>query len=289
MPDRHLLPLHLEISLLTRLSQHRKTMATTMYPAQTYPIPQKSADQYFGPNGQPSPASSTSPASPRLTDMNHPYNPNPAKQLRPMKCPLYIPAVLRPTEHFPVMSPMTPPKSQRSSLQHIEDSANPELQQSDLDTYLSNWHPDDGDLNDVTGPPKQDHWKPDEASSSCDSPQCRSNFNLFKRKHHCRHCGHIFCSTHSNQIIPLDQEAQFHPDGQESRACDTCYKQFLKWDTARSMQRKNSDGSSSDSNSIVPSLGHRKLGSTAIAARGGPQRQPSVANSAPKDWSWSTF
>jgi len=231
-----------------------------------------------------------------MADLNQPYNPNPTKQLRPLKSPLYIPAVLRPTEHFPVMSPMTPPKSIRSSLQHIKETDTHEIRQSDLDAYLSQMQVDEGELGEVTGPPKQDHWKPDEASTSCDSPKCRSNFNLFVRKHHCRHCGHIFCSTHSNQTIPLDQEAQFHPDGHRSRACDTCYRQYMKWDTARSMRRKNSDDSSGSDDSksqhsTVPSLGHRKMISLAISARGGSQQQsqPVVPNSVPKDWAWSTF
>lgn len=277
-------------------------MATTAYPAHTYEIPQSAQMAYYNSNGQPSPTSSTSPTSPRMTDLNQPYNPNPAKQLRPLKSPLYVPAVLRPTEHFPVMSPMTPPKSTRGSLENLEGRNESHIQQSDLDMYLSQIQTDDEELGNVTGPPKQDHWKPDQASTSCDSPQCKSTFNLFVRKHHCRHCGHIFCSTHSSQVIPLDQEAKFHPDGLQVRACETCHRQYQRWDTARSMIRKNSDGSagSEDSKSYksIPSLpqlpGHRRMMSAAITAKGGPQQQQgqlssSMANSVPKDWAWSTF
>src|SRR5271170_1484728 len=85
--------------------------------------------------------------------------------------------------------------------------------------------------------------QPDEASPSCDSPKCRSSFNLFVRKHHCRHCGHIFCAEHTAYTIPLDQNAKFHPEGVQSRACDSCYKQYQRWETARSVCRKNSDNS----------------------------------------------
>jgi len=276
-------------------------MATTVYPTQTYAIPQDSQMSYYGPgvSGQPSPSSSTSPASPRIADTPQPYNPNPAKQLRPLKSPLYVPAVLRPTEHFPVMPPMTPPKSTRGSLDNLDEPNPSEAQHSDLDIYLSQMQVEEEDLGDVTGPPKQDHWKPDEASSSCDSPQCRSNFNLFVRKHHCRHCGHIFCSSHSSQTIPLDQEARFHPDGHQSRACETCHRQFSRWDTARSMKRKDSGGSagSEDTKSYksVPNLPlaptHRRMVSAAISTKGGRQEQQSLStpNSAPRDWAWSTF
>lgn len=36
-------------------------------------------------------------------------------------------------------------------------------------------------------------WQPDSESSNCAS--CKKSFSLFTRKHHCRVCGHIFCST----------------------------------------------------------------------------------------------
>lgn len=134
--------------------------------------------------------------------------------------------------------------------------------------------------------------QPDVASPTCDSPQCRSSFNLFVRKHHCRHCGHIFCSTHTTYIIPLDQYAKFHPDGVPSRACETCHRQYQRWDTARSIRRKNSQNSKDDSNEsgpptpLVGTTGHRRMISGGV--RGGkPVEQ--VANSVPKDWHWSTF
>lgn len=135
--------------------------------------------------------------------------------------------------------------------------------------------------------------QPDEASPSCDSPKCRSSFNLFVRKHHCRHCGHIFCAEHTAYTIPLDQHAKFHPDGVLSRACDSCYRQYQKWDTARSLWRKNSENSTADgSGSATPlgesdnkSLGDRSVPSPQMSAR----PSETVASSVPKDWAWSTF
>lgn len=277
------------------------TTATTPLPPQTYNIPQNHMG-YYGANGQYSPSSSVSPESPRA-DPQGPYNPNPRKQLRPLKSPLYVPAVFRPTT-FSNTSPSTPPDSARNSLNHVEDKNTTAIQNTDYDTYMNlivQGH-EGTEIGDVTGPPTHEHWRPDEASPSCDSPQCKTNFNLFVRKHHCRHCGHIFCSTHSSQFIPLDQAARFHPDGYQSRACDTCHKQYQKWDTARSLRRKNSDdtASSNDSQSYksIPTQhqghGHRRMQSAAIPTSGGQpqQQQPiasSMANSVPKDWAWSTF
>ncbi|KIV97364.1 hypothetical protein, variant [Exophiala mesophila] len=260
---------------------------------QTFAIPD--SHQYV--SQQPSPASSTSPASPRMNDYLQQTAPNPYKQLRPLKSPLYVPAVLRPTEHFSRISPMTPPKSLHGSLDNLQDNdvaQSPESDQFAFNGVESEWLQDE-ELGDVTGPPTREHWKPDEASPSCDSPQCRSSFNLFVRKHHCRHCGHIFCATHSTYAIPLDQSARFHPDGVQSRACDTCHRQYQKWDTARSIYRKNSQNSQNsrdDSNDSGPPTplaapnGHRRMISGGI--RGSKPADP-VANSVPKDWHWSTF
>lgn len=276
--------------------------ATTSHPPQTYTIPQ-SNKPFYSANGQYSPSSSLSPDSPRTIDLQQPYNPNPSKQLRPLKSPLYVPAVLRPT-HFSSAPPSTPPDSARNSFNNVDDKNLSSLQSTDYDTYMTliaQGH-EGTEIGLVTGPPTQEHWRPDEASPSCDSPQCKTNFNLFVRKHHCRHCGHIFCSSHSSHNIPLDQAARFHPDGYQSRACDTCHKHYQKWDTARSLRRKNSDDSASSndsqsyksiSNQSHPP-GHRRMQSAAIMTIGGqPQQQQqmasSMANSVPKDWAWSTF
>ena len=38
----------------------------------------------------------------------------------------------------------------------------------------------------------QSKWKVDSAASQCD--HCSKKFSLFRRKHHCRRCGGIFCN-----------------------------------------------------------------------------------------------
>lgn len=265
---------------------------TTTYPvqAQNYIIPNYNQMSTYA-TQEPSPASSASPTSPRLNEYLHNYAPNPAKQLRPLKSPLYVPACLRPNEHYS-QSPMTPPKSLHGSVDNLQDGGNRDdpqaMAQHELDLALQQEFAAQGEqLNDVTGPPTREHWKPDEASPNCDSPECRSSFNLFVRKHHCRHCGHIFCASHTNYTIPLDQSAKFHPDGVPSKACETCHRQYQRWDTARSIRRKNSDNSD-DSGSATPIVESRPEVHRIISVRGG-QKQPAVANSVPRDWAWSTF
>lgn len=264
------------------------TMASN-YPSHAYTIPQDNHPSQYGYPQQPSPANSTSPVSPRMSEYM-PQAPNPRKQLRPLKSPLYVPVALRPTEHF--ATPITPPKSQHGSLDslpeaEVDATLRAAQMKLDMEVMEHQWANDE-ELGEVTGPPTRDHWRPDEASSTCDSAQCRANFNLFVRKHHCRHCGHIFCSSHIPHTIPLDQEAKFHPDGEHSKACDTCYRQYQRWDTARSLRRKNSAEAQDEDSPPTPLAGpgsHRRM----ISGGSRDQQPQHPVNSVPRDWAWSTF
>ncbi|ORZ28431.1 hypothetical protein BCR41DRAFT_73848 [Lobosporangium transversale] len=81
----------------------------------------------------------------------------------------------------------------------------------------------------ITGPSRA-HWKPDSSTNVCTWPGCRVEFGLFDRRHHCRKCGDIFCSTHCSKEVPLDQALDFNPiEGRKSRACVGCFEQFERW------------------------------------------------------------
>ncbi|GAV29678.1 hypothetical protein PMKS-003180 [Pichia membranifaciens] len=59
--------------------------------------------------------------------------------------------------------------------------------------------------------PSHSHWKPNSSTSSCE--KCHDNFNVIKRKHHCRHCGKIFCSKCLQHYSNLNLLAHFErPD-----------------------------------------------------------------------------
>lgn len=64
-------------------------------------------------------------------------------------------------------------------------------------------------------------WQRDEEVAAC--PVCLSEFSLFKRRHHCRHCGKIFCATCSDYAILLP--AAFSYNGPQ-RTCLQCYEQL---------------------------------------------------------------
>lgn len=131
----------------------------------------------------------------------------------------------------------------------------------------------------------------DSASPNCDSPTCRSSFGIFLRRHHCRHCGHVFCSSHTPHIVPLDQDARFHPEGVPSRACDLCWSAHQRWEETRTDRlnkiQNNMDAKSIDEDATQDLENSQESGRVALQANLG--QSADVAASVPRDWNWSTF
>ncbi|KAG9232745.1 hypothetical protein BJ875DRAFT_380029 [Amylocarpus encephaloides] len=258
----------------------------TLYSTQSQPIsPINSA--YATPGA--------SPTSPR--PMLPPHVPTHTRQLRPLKSPLYVPAVLRPTDPPKRMtrsSPLTPPQSMHSSFDNLENTRALNRRSADnvklgLGSIVEAEWSTEG-LGKVTALPTRDHWKPDAESSICDEPSCTRYFTYFTRRHHCRRCGDIFCDLHSMYSIPLDQDVNYHPKGFRSRSCEHCWGEFRSWQIARS-SRSNSESSHDDP--ATPTV--NCPGNAARNALGGvfgqkDQGTPeSLAASVPRDWNWSTF
>jgi hypothetical protein len=61
------------------------------------------------------------------------------------------------------------------------------------------------------------HWVPDSEIDACD--KCHAQFGTWLRKHHCRHCGRVFCDACSVKRIALPTLAMFAP----VRVCDDCH------------------------------------------------------------------
>ncbi|KAJ5746854.1 uncharacterized protein N7511_008550 [Penicillium nucicola] len=259
--------------------------------------------------GQPSPTNSStnsvhnsasntptnnSPTSPQLTTASLHQLPLQSRQLRPPKGPLYVPAALRPTERPQKSSPMTPPRSVHGSLDSLsEDAAEPLSRRFTMESHTSNisksaqheWMKNES-LGEVTGLPTREHWKADSASSNCDSPTCRSSFGIFLRRHHCRHCGHVFCASHTPHLVPLDQNARFHPEGEPSRACDLCWSAHQRWEENRSesLNKIQSNMDAQQTGVAVPNSAEDDTNPE------DPKGQTAeVAASVPRDWNWSTF
>lgn len=133
----------------------------------------------------------------------------------------------------------------------------------------------------------------DAASSSCDSPTCRSSFGLFTRRHHCRHCGHVFCYNHTPHLVPLDQNARFHPEGVLSRACDLCWSAYQRWEETRTDRLNKIQSNIDAKNDETTQPAEEDLESSENSGRAALKPnlgQPTeVAASVPRDWNWSTF
>lgn len=62
------------------------------------------------------------------------------------------------------------------------------------------------------------NWVPDSEANFCSL--CSSGFSVFKRKHHCRHCGQIFCSECTKNRFEIPSLGFVVP----VRVCDACFK-----------------------------------------------------------------
>lgn len=79
---------------------------------------------------------------------------------------------------------------------------------------------DEGDAEPVvTKPLDSVIWVPDERAREC--ADCKQRFTQFRRKHHCRACGQVFCSECTKQRIRLPQFGYMNPE----RVCENCFHQ----------------------------------------------------------------
>mmetsp|Transcript_16719 Transcript_16719/g.24978 ORF Transcript_16719/g.24978 Transcript_16719/m.24978 type:complete len:1181 (+) Transcript_16719:58-3600(+) len=62
-----------------------------------------------------------------------------------------------------------------------------------------------------------EHWVADDKVKNCE--KCNKKFGMFTRKHHCRFCGHIFCSKCTKTKMDLPEEMGY--DGPQ-KVCEAC-------------------------------------------------------------------
>ncbi|XP_058511113.1 zinc finger FYVE domain-containing protein 26 isoform X1 [Ochotona princeps] len=71
-------------------------------------------------------------------------------------------------------------------------------------------------------PPARDQWVPDDTESIC--MVChREHFTMFNRRHHCRRCGRLVCSSCSTKKMMVEG-CRENP----ARVCDQCYSYYHK-------------------------------------------------------------
>uniref|UniRef100_A0A6B2EHR2 1-phosphatidylinositol-3-phosphate 5-kinase n=1 Tax=Phlebotomus kandelakii TaxID=1109342 RepID=A0A6B2EHR2_9DIPT len=69
----------------------------------------------------------------------------------------------------------------------------------------------------------QRFWMPDAKSKEC--YECTQKFSTFRRKHHCRLCGQIFCSKCCNQVVP----GKIIKCSEPLKVCTYCSKIVLRY------------------------------------------------------------
>ncbi|XP_050684789.1 lateral signaling target protein 2 homolog isoform X2 [Leptidea sinapis] len=72
-------------------------------------------------------------------------------------------------------------------------------------------------------------WVPDIACAAC--MRCGAHFTAFRRRHHCRNCGKVFCASCSSNSIPLPRYGQMKP----VRVCEECFQSVAT--SCRNLQR----------------------------------------------------
>lgn len=153
--------------------------------------------------------------------------------------------------------------------------------------------------------PTREHWLPDSKRSSCH--YCHKLFTFLERKHHCRHCGDIFCQQHLAHWLYLNSNAQFMIGGGGmgtlSKICDNCledYENIIKnpnWKDdkrARQVDGRNLSNASSSASQAGQSRAPEAINVEISSALNDNTNDKddvigSVVGSVPADWNWSSF
>lgn len=257
------------------------------------------------------------------------------KQISNPKKPLYLPAVLRDVSETNLTNEdfVRPPSPQHSVISNNQtmtsDNLHQQMQNSNqslhgsstasvhstnssfIESYrrqIALWFFSSNEYGsienrwsqflDPPAPPTKRHWLHDSKRGSCH--YCHKLFTFWERKHHCRHCGDIFCQQHLGHWLYLNSDASFIIGGGGlgtlSKICDGCLEEYENVVKNPRWKNQKLDGSNQQGN-LVESTAATP---TAIPARDmeGIDFQNddskvdfigSVAGSVPADWNWSSF
>ncbi|XP_004412734.1 PREDICTED: RUN and FYVE domain-containing protein 1 isoform X2 [Odobenus rosmarus divergens] len=109
-------------------------------------------------------------------------------------------------------------QDEKAELQKVCNEQEQALQEMGL--HLSQSKLKMEDIKEVNKALKGHTWLKDDEATHC--KQCEKEFSISRRKHHCRHCGHIFCSTCSSNELALPSYPR------PVRVCDSCHTLLLQ-------------------------------------------------------------
>jgi len=119
-----------------------------------------------------------------------------------------------------------------------------------------------------------EEWMADDATDVCLS--CGASFSWFRRRHHCRNCKRIFCSSCS----PFRAALSAYP-GETVRICISCMKKLGDGDGARRRQESRNEeavSQSDDDNEESGSLRRRLIRALDTTKGNGDSERSSIAS-----------
>ncbi|KAL6931763.1 uncharacterized protein HGUI_01720 [Hanseniaspora guilliermondii] len=215
-----------------------------------------------------------------------------SQQIDIPKKPLYTPAVLRDINETKISNDIllkraltpTPEEDLNDTNEIVEnlDSNSILTNNSRLSTWskFKNYFKNDQhyDKNNITTksfkteaiqPITKEHWIPDDYRDACFD--CNTKFNLFERRHHCRHCGEIFCYKHLRHFLYLNSQAHFIIGatglGKLAKVCDGCLEKYESLLSAGKVNEDEENNVVDQNNNLDQNLNVR----------------------VPEDWYWSSF
>lgn len=75
----------------------------------------------------------------------------------------------------------------------------------------------------------RDFWMPDQSCRVC--YDCDVQFTILNRRHHCRHCGRVFCARCTANSVPRTPGDAAREDGDRIRVCNYCFKRWREEQT----------------------------------------------------------
>jgi len=115
----------------------------------------------------------------------------------------------------------------------------------------------------------RDFWMPDQSCRVC--YDCDAQFTILNRRHHCRHCGRVFCARCTANSVPRSPGDAAREDGERIRVCNYCYKRWLEEEAA-------ARGDAAAEQPTSPSLSAASVGSDKSSFTGTNGQMSSYAN-----------
>ncbi|KAH3661194.1 hypothetical protein OGAPHI_006601 [Ogataea philodendri] len=210
----------------------------------------------------------------------------------------YVPPVLRPTlvgiqsqSQTDVMTTSDAASGRSSASRSRSSQASESTEQPSIDIPLTPVFSNSSSSSKGVEP-SHSHWKPNSSSFMCAG--CNAQFSLVRRKHHCRHCGEIFCYQCVHNRANLNLLAKFEKPGLHnikhgspetdaskknsyckfSKVCEKCFKDWLIF-----LQNDNDHELDAPLENIAQEqvLNRDRMNSQ------------SSKTGVPNDWNWSSF